>query len=145
MLQGHRGSSCQVGPIMVRKTLPFLGAFVVLSIGYLAGFFFFGHLFADEAPANPPLLPFFPAFAISNVLLVIFFAWVAREMEHTMNAALSVAIGQILLVNVFYVMTGSRTVIAGAASSLVLLVTWPLVAITFQALQDRAKVATVQE
>lgn len=56
-----------------------LVAFVVLSIGYLAGFFLFGHLFASETPPHPPLLPFFAVFAISNALLVAFFAWVARE------------------------------------------------------------------
>ena len=119
---------------MHRKMVSLLGAFLVLSVGYLAGFYFFGHLFAPEAGTGRPPVPFFPAFAISNTLLVIFFAWVTQQMGSAFKAALTIAVSQFLLVDVFYVMTGSRSAVAGAASTLVYLYTWPLVALTFQAL-----------
>ena len=122
---------------MTRRILALAAAYLVLSIGYLAGFYLFGHLFAPEAGTGRPPVPFFVAFAISNVLLVTFFAWVERQMGHAVKAGLTIAISQVLLVNVFYVMTGSRSVIAGAASTLITLITWSLVALTYGALSNR--------
>ena len=122
---------------MKRRILALFGAWVCLSVVYLAGFTLFGHLFAAEAPVAPPLLPFFAAFALSNALLVLFFAWVSAQMDHPLKAGITVAVSQLLLVNVFYVLTGGRTVVAGLASSVVLLVTWLLVAVVYQSLLGR--------
>lgn len=122
---------------MLRRIGSFLGPFVVLSIGYLTGFYFFGHLFASEAGNGRPPVPFFPAFAISNALLVAFFLWVTRQMESPFKAAFAIAGAQFLLVDFVYVMTGSRTVAAGAASTLVMLYTWTLVALTHRAIVGR--------
>lgn len=129
---------------MSRRIVALTAAFIVLSVGYLAGFYFFGHLFAPEAGTGRPPVPFFAAFAISNVLLVGFFAWVAHQMGHAVKAGLTIAISQALLVNVFYVMTGSRSVAAGAASILISLVTWTCVASTYQALLGRPRSMNAQ-
>lgn len=115
-------------------------AWVCLSVIYMAGFMLFGSLFAGEAGAGTPLVPFFVGFAVSNALLVLFYSWVVEQMDHAMKAALTVAISQLLLVNVNYVLTGSRTVIAGVASSAILLIAWPLVAIVYQYVLGRAGV-----
>ena len=122
---------------MVRKIAPYLAAFIILSVGYMAGFYFFGHLFAAEAGTGRPPVPFFPAFAISNAVLVGFFAWVTRQMGSPWKGALAVAGSQFLLVDFFYVMTGSRSLLAGAASTLVYLYTWPMVAFAFGRLSKR--------
>ncbi|HSM18501.1 MAG TPA: hypothetical protein VK845_16055 [Gemmatimonadales bacterium] len=116
---------------MGRRVAALVGAWVCLSALYLAGFYFFGSLFSGEAQVAPPLVPFFVGFALSNALLVLFFDWLVKEMNHPVKAGLAIAISQLLLVNVTYVLTGSRTPVAGAASSAVLLVTWPLVAIVY--------------
>lgn len=119
---------------MKRRILALIGAWVCLSIVYMAGFMLFGPLFADEALVAPPLVPFFFGFALSNTLFVLFFAWVSEQMDHVLKAAITVAVSQLLLVNVNYVLTGGRTVVAGIASSVVLLVAWPLVAVVYQSL-----------
>lgn len=116
---------------MGRRVAAFVSAWACLSVLYLAGFFFFGRLFAGESLVAPPPVPFFVGFALSNALLVLFFAWLVEEMDHPVKAGLAIAVSQLLLVNVTYVLTGSRTPVAGAASSAVLLVTWPLVALVY--------------
>ena len=117
---------------MKRRIFALVGAWVCLSVVYMAGFMLFGHLFSGEALVAEPLLPFLVGFALSNALLVLFYAWVAEQMNHPLKAAVTVAVSQLLLVNVSYVLTGSRTVVAGVASSVVLLVAWPLVAVVYQ-------------
>lgn len=120
---------------MGRRVVALVGAWACLSVLYLAGFFFFGGLFAGESLVAPPPVPFFVGFFLSNALLILFFAWLAKEMDHPVKAGLAIAVSQLLLVNVTYVLTGSRTPIAGAASSAVLLVTWPLVALVYSKIQ----------
>lgn len=124
---------------MGRRVAALVGAWVCLSILYLAGFYFFGHLFSEESLVAPPPVPFFVGFALSNALLILFFAWLVKEMDHPMKAGLAIAVSQLLLVNVTYVLTGSRTLIAGVASSTVLLVTWPLVALVYSQILGASK------
>lgn len=119
------------------KIAALAAAWVCLSVVYMMGFIFFGHLYAGEAGAGRPLVPFFVGFAISNALLILFFSWVAEQMDHAVKAGLTVAVSQLLLVNVTYVLGGSRTVVAGISSSLVLLVAWLLVALVYQTLLAR--------
>lgn len=122
---------------MVRRFAALLGAWFCLSVLYLAGFALFGSLFAGESLVAPPPVPFFVGFAISNALLVFFFAWLAKEMGRPVKAGLVIAVSQLLLVNVTYVLSGSRTPMAGVASSAVLLVTWPVVALVFAKILGR--------
>ena len=121
----------------MRKLVALVGAWVCLSVAYLVGFALTGHLYAGEAAATQPLVPFFVGFAISNGLLVAFFSWVTDEMDSAMKAGLTIAVSQLLLVNVTYVFSGSRTISAGIASSMVLLISWPLVAFVYSALLGR--------
>ncbi len=123
---------------MKRKIPALIGAWLTLSIVYMIAGFSFGHLFANEAPTSEPLVLPIVGFAISNVLLVLFFSWVAEQMGHPVKAALTVAISQLLLVNVDYVLGGSRGVRAGAVSSIVLVVAWSLVGVVYQTLLRRS-------
>lgn len=122
---------------MRRRIAALMGAWVCLSGLYIIGFLLFGPLFANEVGASSPLVPFFVGFVISNALLILFFAWVAEQMGHAIKAGLTVAVSQLLLVNVNYVLTGSRTFIAGAASSIVLLVAWPVVGLVYKTILGR--------
>lgn len=128
---------------MMRRVAALAGAWVCLSIAYMLGFVLTGHLYAGEAAGGRPLVPFFVGFAISNALLVLFFSWVSEQMDSALKAGLTLAISQLLLVNVTYVLSGSRTVVAGIASSLVLLVSWPLVAVVYQTLLGRGRQTVV--
>jgi hypothetical protein len=58
-------------------------------------------------------------------------------MGHAVKAALTVAISQLLLVNVDYVLGGSRGITAGIVSSIVLLVAWGSVGVVYQTLLMR--------
>lgn len=127
---------------MKRRIAALMGGWLTLSVVYMTAFSLFGHLFASEAGAGTPLVPFIVGFAFSNALLVLFYSWVATQMGHAIKAALAVAVPQLLLVNVSYVLSGSRTVIAGVVSSIVLLVAWPLVGVVYQSILGRPGAAT---
>ncbi len=73
---------------MKRKIPALIGAWLTLSVVYMIAGFSFGHLFANEAPTSEPLVLPIVGFAISNVLLVLFFSWVAEQMGHPVKAAL---------------------------------------------------------
>ena len=117
---------------MTRKIAALSGAWLCLSVVYFIGLTFFGHLYAAEARGSQPLVPGLVGFAISNALLVLFFSWLADQLGHAFKAGLAVAIPQMLLVNVNYVLSGARTVTAGVLSTVVLFVAWPLVAVVYQ-------------
>lgn len=121
----------------VRRVPALIGAWVTLSVVYTIAGFSFGHLFANEGSASDPLVLPIVGFAISNALLVLFFSWVADQMGHAVKAALTVAISQLLLVNVDYVLGGSRGITAGIVSSIVLLVAWGSVGVVYQTLLMR--------
>ena len=84
---------------------------MTLSVVYMIAGFSFGHMFAAEAPNREPLVLPIVGFAISNGLYGLFFSWVAEQMGHPVKAALTVAISQLLLVDVDYVLSGDRGVV----------------------------------
>ena len=102
---------------MPHKILGLIGAFVTISLVYMtAGFVFFnGSEIFGPSSTGPLVLPVV-GFAISNALYVLFYAWVVNQMSSPLKAALTVAISQLLLVNVDYVLSGDRTVAGGVAS-----------------------------
>ena len=116
-----------------RKIPALIGAFLTLSVVYAVAGFAWGELLAEGAPREPPVLPIV-GFAISNGLYVLFFSWVAEQMDHALKAALTVAISQLLLVDVRYVLDGSRGVTSAAVSAAVLVVAWSLVGVVYQGL-----------
>jgi hypothetical protein len=97
---------------MNRRILPAVGAFLSLLIIYLVGVIFFYGPIAAEAPPGAPLVPSFVALLVSTILFVALFVWIAREMGNPLKAALAVALSQLLLVDVDYVLTGRRGLVA---------------------------------
>lgn len=108
-------------------------AFVALSMVQFLGVTFFYGPIASAPPTGEPLIPRGLGFAISTLLLVLFFDWVNQQMAAPIKAAMTIAISQMLLVDVDYVLSGDRTVAAGAASAVLLLMSWGLVGFLYRA------------
>ena len=81
------------------------------------------------------------AFVVSIILYVLFFAWVAEQMDHPVKAALTVAVSQLLLVDVDYVLSGKRGIEEAGASALLLLVSWTITGLVYDQLTKRATFA----
>lgn len=112
---------------MPKRKWALLGAFVTLAVVYLLGVFFFLRPIAEADSVAGPLLSEPVAFFIMICLYIGFFAWVVEQMESPVKAGLVIALSQILLMNVDYVLTGRRGLVTAAASTVLLLVAWTLV------------------
>ncbi len=116
---------------MSDRMKPILGALVV---GYVINFFgvgyFFGPIIANDAPAGP-LAPGWLSLLIATVLFILLFDRVAQAIGHPFQAAMVIAVSQILLVDVYYVLNGTRGIAAAGASATVLLVGWSLIALAY--------------
>lgn len=109
---------------MSERMKPILGAFVTtLVIGYLGVTYFFGPIMAEDAPTGP-MMPAAASLAVYGLIGVLFYDWVNQQVGHPLKSAMILAISQILLVDVYYVMNGTRGIMAAGASIVVLLVAW---------------------
>ena len=112
---------------MAARWKPILGA---LSVGYLfnlAGIAWFsGPILANDMPMGP-VVPGWVALLIAAVLYVLLLDWAARVVGHPQRAALLIAVSQILLVDVYYVLTGTRGVVAAVASAVQILAGWTII------------------
>ena len=109
---------------MSARMKPILGALVTtLALGYAGVTFLFGPAMADDAPAGP-MMPGWAALLLYSVVGVLFYDWVNQQVNAPVKAALILAIAQILLVDFYYVLNGTRGLAAAGASVVVLLVAW---------------------
>mgnify|MGYP001161415868 FL=1 len=109
---------------MRERTKPILGALVTsIVIAYLGVTYFFGPIMADDAPTGA-MMPAWASLLVYNVVGVIFYDWVNQQMNAPIKSAMVVAISQIMLVDVYYVLNGNRGIAAAGASAVVLLVAW---------------------
>ncbi len=105
---------------MSERLKPIVGAYIALYFVAYCGVRF---IFADmvEAAPNPPLtMPY--ALAVYGVVLIVFFDWVVQEWGNPAKTAIILAISQILMVDVYYVLNGNRDVPAALVSAAILLV-----------------------
>ena len=116
---------------MRRRPLAVLGAFVAVSALQFVGVRLLYRPLVPDAPVGEPLVPRALGFALSMALLSLFYDWVSGQMRHPLKAAMTVAVSQILLVDVDYVLSGERSAAAGAASALVLLVSWGVAGLVY--------------
>ena len=106
---------------MSARMKPILGAFGVGYIVSLVGnAFFFGPILANDMPTGP-VVPGWLALLIFLVLFVILLDQVTPAVGSPVRAALIIAVSQILLVDVYYILIGNRGVAAAAASAILLL------------------------
>ncbi len=121
---------------MSGRMKPILGAIVVGYVVFLGGVtYFFGLIMANDAPAGP-MLPGWLSMLITSILLVLLFDFVVQAVGKPVKSAMIIAVSQILLVDVYYVLNGSRGGGAGSASALLLLVGWGLIGIAYGKLSD---------
>ena len=123
---------------MSERMKPILGALVAAYIiFYLGVTYFFGPILANDAPAGP-MMPDWASLAVGFVLLILFFDWVNVSVGNPVRSGLIVALSQILLVDVLYVMNGTRGIAAGAASAALLIVGWTVIGIVYGKLSGGA-------
>jgi hypothetical protein len=109
---------------MSARIKPILAALVTtLVIGYVGVTYFFGPLMASDAPGGP-MMPSWASLLLYGTVGVLFYDWVNQQMNAPMKAAMVLAISQILLVDFYYVLNGTRGVAAAGASVVVLLAAW---------------------
>lgn len=121
---------------MSARLKPLLGALITAYILFFVGVtYFFGPLLANDAPAGP-MMPSWMSLAIASVILVIFFDWVNVSVGNPIRSGLIIAIAQLLLVDVLYVMNGTRGLAAAGASALLLIVSWVVVGAVYGKLSD---------
>ena len=113
-----------------------LGALVAIYVINFAGVtLFFGPILADDAPTGE-LAPVWLSLAIVAVLLLIFYDWVNQAVGSPVKSAMIIAVSQILLLDVYYVLNGTRGIAAAAASAAVLLVSWGVAGMVYGKLSD---------
>ena len=121
---------------MSDRIKPLLGALVAIYVINFAGVtLFFGPILADDAPTGE-LAPVWLSLAIVAVLLLIFYDWVNQAVGSPVKSAMIIAVSQILLLDVYYVLNGTRGIAAAAASAAVLLVSWGMAGMVYGKLSD---------
>ena len=123
---------------MSERMKPILGALVTAYIiFYLSVTYFFGPILANDAPAGP-MMPAWASLAVTSVFLILLYDWVNVSVGSPVRSGLIVALSQILLVDVFYVMNGTRGIAAAGASAAILIVGWTVVGIVYGKLSGGA-------
>ena len=121
---------------MSARLKPLLGALVTAYIIFFLGVtYFFGPLMASDVPAGA-MMPAWLSLLVVSVLLVLFYDWVNVAVGSPVRSGMIIAIGQILLVDVYYVLNGTRGVAAAGASAVLLLVGWGAVGMVYGMLSD---------
>jgi hypothetical protein len=108
-------------------------AAIVTLVGVL---YFFEPIAAADSAAGPPV-PAALAFLVYIVLSVLLLDWVNGHVGRPVKAALIIAASQITLVSVDFVLRGERGVATGAASALLILVTWSTMGAVYGAVLSR--------
>ncbi len=126
---------------MSARMKPLLGALVTAYIIFYVGTtYFFGPAMAADVPAGP-MLPAWLSLAATSVVLVMLFDWVNLSVGNPVRSGLIIAISQALLVDFYYVMNGTRGVMAAAASAVLLVVGWSVVGMVYGKLSGGASEA----
>lgn len=118
---------------MTRRLGALVATAVVAAIVTFVGVFYF---FQPIAAADPPSAPPVPAavgFLVYIVLSVLLLDWASRQVGRPMTAALILAASQIILVSIDFVLRGERGIATGAASAVLILVTWTLMGAVYRA------------
>ena len=101
---------------------PLLGALVV---GYIVNTVLVNYLYAPVAASDMSegmgLMPGWAALLVFSVIVLLYFDWVNQSLGNPMKSALIIAVSQILLVDVYYVLLGNREITTAVVSAVVLL------------------------
>jgi len=121
---------------MTERMKPILGAmFTAIIVNYIGVYYFYGPIAESAAPSGLEL-PRGVALMIAMVFFILFYDWVNQQVNHPIKSAMIVAVSQILLVDVYYVLTGQRPMMQAAASVVILLIGWGAAGMVYGKLLD---------
>ena len=117
---------------------PIIGAWATgFAIAYVAVPNFFNP--AMPAPAFEPVVAnLMLSTALYQIIAVVFFDWAVQKSGQAMHTAWVIAISQILLVDINYVMIGRREMEPALISLVVIFVLWTAIAFVYDKLSDAA-------
>ncbi len=95
----------------------------------------FGPIAASDTSAGA-MVPTWLSLAIVSVLLILFYDWANQAVGNPVQCAMIVAISQILLVDVYYLLNGTRGIATAGASAVLLLVGWGVIGMVYGKLSD---------
>jgi hypothetical protein len=101
-----------------------LAASVTAAIVNFVGVLYFFQPIAGADSPGEPLLPAAVSFLVYVVLSVLLLDWVNQKVGDPMRAGLVIALSQIILVSVDFVLRGDRGLATGGASAVLILITW---------------------
>ena len=103
---------------MGTKSKPIVGAFLTLATLYLVGVVLvLDPVAAGDVPSGP-LVPLPVGFVIAIAIYIALFVWIEDAMGSPFKAAIAVALSQLALVNVDFVLSGKRGISTAAVSTL---------------------------
>ena len=121
---------------MLARMKPILGA---TAAGSVIGYFGTQNFFFPAMP-EPAFAPMIASPLMASVvymlIVVLFFDWVVQKAGRPMFNAMVIAISQILLVDVNYVMIGRRALEPALVSVVLILVSWAGIAFVYEKLSD---------
>ena len=125
---------------MLARMKPILGAPVVgTAIGHLGTTMFF-YPAMDAAGSAPPLPPMIESDLLASfvyvLIAVLFLDWVVQKAGRPMFNAMVIAISQILIVDVNYVMIGRRALEPALISAVIIPLLFAGAAFTYEKLSD---------
>ncbi len=107
---------------MSDRMKPLLGAAVASTIvNFVTTTYLYAPIAAEDMPAGA-LVPAWLALVLTAVVLVFLFDWINQSVGNPIKSALIISCSQIVLVDVLYVLNGSRGITAAVVSAVVLLV-----------------------
>lgn len=115
-------------------------AAVVNLVGVL---YFFQPIAAGDSPGGP-LLPAPVAFLVYVALSVLLLDWVSQKVGDPVGAGLAIAFSQIILVSVDFVLRGERGLATGAASAVLILITWLGMGVAYELVLRKRRLAGSQ-
>ena len=117
---------------------PIIGAWATGSVvAYVA----VTNLFNPAMPApafEPVITDVMLSTALYQIIAVVFFDWAVQKTGQAMQTAWVIAISQILLVDINYVMIGRREMEPALISLVVIFVLWTAIAFVYDKLSDTA-------
>lgn len=109
---------------MTDRMKPLLGGmFTAIIVNYLGVYYLYGPVAASAEPGGLDL-PRGVAVTLAAVIFVLFLDWVNQTIGNPVKTAIILALSQILLVDVYYVLAGQRGMTQAAVSAVVLLAGW---------------------
>jgi hypothetical protein len=122
---------------MGTKSKPIVGAFLTLATLYLVGVVLvLDPVAAGDVPPGP-LVPLPVGFVIAIAIYIALFVWIEDAMGSPFKAAIAVALSQLALVNVDFVLSGKRGISTAAVSSALLLISWAATAWVYRRLKPK--------